>query len=304
MSDYLRFTVSRDEAGRLDLVLCKRMPGVSRRRVQAMIRAGQVRLDGRAAEKGSFVAAGANIAVRSPPVDDDALRAEPEPDALLEVLHEDAALIALAKPAGVPSHPLRAGESGTLANALVARFPECRSVGDDPREAGLAHRLDIDTSGVLLAARDAESWRRLRASFGSGEVRKEYLALVVGRVDEDGRCDAPLEQRGRRVAISEGLDGIQASTAWTVAERLPAHTLLRCTSRSGRMHQVRVHLAHAGWPLLGDATYGHAPAADAPLVGHFLHASAIDLAHPRHGAHLRIEAPLPADREATLAALR
>jgi len=304
MSVYLRFTVAGDEAGRLDRVLCARLDGVSRRRVQALIGAGEVLLDGRRAKKGTVAPAGAEVTVLAPPATDEDLRAVPDPDAPLEVLHEDATLLAVAKPAGVPSHPIRPGERGTLANALVARFAECRAVGDDPREAGLAHRLDTGTSGVLLVARDADTWRRLRDAFGASSVHKRYVALVVGDVPGDGRSDAALVHRGRRVVVSDRADALPASTAWTVVERLPGHTLLRCTAHSGRMHQVRAHLAHAGWPLLGDAVYGRPAPDGTPLVGHFLHAASVELAHPTSGETLFIDAPLPEDRERTLAALR
>lgn len=269
-----------------------------------MIRNGDVLLDGRPARKGAMAAAGAEVTLLAPPITDECLFAVAEPDAPLIVLYEDAALIAVAKPAGVPSQPIRPGERGTLANSLVARFPECRGVGRDPREAGLAHRLDTNTSGVLLAARDAETWHRLREAFGASSVRKHYLALVVGEVADHGRCDAALVQRGRRVVVSERGDGLPASTAWTVVERFAGHTLLRCATRSGRMHQVRVHLAHAGWPIVGDALYGGAATGAGPLVGHFLHAESLELVHPTSGELLRVEAPLPGDREATLALVR
>lgn len=304
MSVYLRFTVDAGEESRLDRVLSDRLEGVSRRRVQALIRSGAVLLNGRRAKKGDAAIAGAEVTLLAAPTTEESLRPAPDPDAPLEMLYEDAFLVAVAKPAGMPSHPMRPGERGTLANALVARFAECRAVGEDPREAGLAHRLDIGTSGVLLVARNADSWRALREAFTAHRVQKHYLALVEGQVRADGRCDAPLSQRGKRVVVSDRPDALPAVTEWRVVERIGERTLLRCATRYGRMHQVRVHLAHSGWPLVGDPTYARTPAGDLPLLGHFLHAESVALSHPTTGAALRVEAPLPADREATLAALR
>jgi 23S rRNA pseudouridine1911/1915/1917 synthase len=190
------------------------------------------------------------------------------------------------KPAGVPSQPLRAGELGTIANAIALRFPECAAIGDDPRDGGLVHRLDIGTSGVLVAARTAQTYRALRDAFRAGEVTKHYVAITDGRpVSRD--CDAPLAQRGKRVAVDLA-DGLAAYTEIAVDRAAPAHALVRCLARTGRMHQIRAHLAHVGAPITGDTLYG-----GAPLAGHdgfFLHAASIAL--PLRD-HLVAEAPPP-----------
>lgn len=301
MNEPVRFTVAAGEAGRADKVVRARFPDLGRRQLARLFAGGAVRVGGRALAKGAFVAAGTEVELDHEPMRDDAVAPVPEPDLALEVLSTDDAVVAVAKPAGMPSHPLRAGERGTLASALVARFPECASASAEAREGGLAHRLDIDTSGVLLAARTPAAWTALRRAFAAGAVDKDYLAVVGGDLPDHGRCDAPLAQRGDHVAVSWD-DGLGATTSWQVLERGPGWALVRCRAASGRMHQIRAHLAAAGAPILGDQRYGGRPG-PAALVGHFLHAERIALAHPA-GGRLEVSAPLPPDRQACLEALR
>lgn len=274
---------------RLDVWLRARFPGWSRRRIARALEEGRVRVDGQRARKGQILCAGAEVAVFGPPDTPENLRPVPEPTALL-VLHQDDALVAVHKPAGMPSHPLRAAERGTLANALVAQFPECADASEDPREAGLCHRLDGGTSGVLLAARTRDAHRAVREAFRTGEVEKEYLALVAG------------EARAQVIRLPVGDRAMPAETRVEPVERLGAFTLIRCATRGGQRHQVRVHLAGAGHPVAGDPLYGGQPVEG--LEGFFLHASLLRLRHPRDGAPLEIRAPLPDDREALLARLR
>lgn len=295
--------------GRVDKLVAAHAGGASRRRVAALFAAGHVRVDGRVAQKGQIVAAGATIEVAAQPASDADLRPVPEPGLVLPVLFEDAALVVVDKPAGMPSHPLRPGETGTAANALVAHHPACADAGEDTREAGLVHRLDTDTSGVLVAARTRDAWSSVRAAFARGAVHKRYLALVHGAPTGAG-SDVPLEHRGKRMVAGAYGDpaALPAETRWHVLEQIGPFHLLECTAHTGRMHQVRVHLALAGAPIVGDATYGAALApslpGELPLRGHFLHAVSISLPHPLTGATLTIEAPLPADRQDTLARLR
>src|SRR3569623_3058183 len=159
---------------------------------------------------GDRVAAGDGIELEHEPVSGDALRPLPDPSLDFPVLLARADLVAIDKPAGVPSQPLRAGELGTVANFVVARWPECAAIGDDPRAGGLVHRLDIGTSGVLIAARSPDAYRRLRDAFGSGQVEKHYLALVDGR-PVSRESDAPHVQRGNHVA-DDHADGLFVNT--------------------------------------------------------------------------------------------
>jgi 23S rRNA pseudouridine1911/1915/1917 synthase len=228
------------------------------------------------------------------------------PEPALELLYEDADLLAVNKPAGVSSQSLALGETGSMASALAARFPECAGASDDPREAGLGHRLDRETTGVLLAARNPETWRRLREILAGGS-QKIYLAEVVGAPfapressfvwpgAEAGRwvVDAPIGRTGRRgarVNVGGGRQPLQARTELAVLEERGASTLVEARLTRGRAHQVRAHLAHLGHPVVGDPIYG---AEGSPPDGLRLHALAVELTHPKSSGFLRIEAPPP-----------
>jgi 23S rRNA pseudouridine1911/1915/1917 synthase len=232
----------------------------------------------------------------------------PQPELPLRVLYEDQALLVLDKPAGMPVHPLRPGQPGTLMNALVSRYPEIRGFGYHPLQAGLLHRLDNDTSGVLVVARNADAFDALREQFRGRSVLKTYLALVEGIVHGDGAIDRPLVHATadrRKMAVLDATDAPAslrrraraARTLYRVVERLARHTLLEVALRQGMRHQIRVHLAGEGHPLAGDTLYGAQPdrSHDQARPRHFLHASAIDLVHPVRGGPLRVESPLPDD---------
>lgn len=287
-------TVIADAADRIDKVIARRYPTAGRTQLAELFADGCVHVGGRRARKGDRVAPGDVIELAREPVGPEGKR--PQPDRALAdrlvILLERPELIAIDKPTGVPSQPLRAGELGTIANALAARFPECASIGDDPRDGGLVHRLDIGTSGVLLAARTADSYRDLRAALSAGRVVKSYLAIVDGRPVARS-CEEPLAQRGDHVVVDHG-DGLAAHTEFTVERASTGHALVRCTAHSGRMHQVRAHLAHVGSPISGDARYGGRPIGGDD--GFFLHAESIAI--PGYEV---IIAPLPERFVAALA---
>jgi 23S rRNA pseudouridine1911/1915/1917 synthase len=289
------------EAGRVDKALAKVFPDAGRRALSELFDEGAVRLRGKRAKKGDRVEVGDEIELARAP----SVREAPAPDAsiTLDVLVERPELIALCKPAGMPSQPLRAGELGCAANAIAARWPECAKLAVelegagasvDVRDGGLVHRLDVGTSGVLIAARTAESYRALREAFASGGVTKEYLALCGAR-PVSRECDAPLAQRGDHVRV-DYTDGLAASTDFAVERATATHSLVRCTARTGRMHQVRAHLAHVGAPIAGDVLYGGAVLDG--MEGFFLHAAKVVLP-----GEVVIEAPLPARFAAALAAV-
>ncbi len=271
-------------ADRVDKAVARAYPDAGRKQLGELFDEGVVRVNGKKAKKGERVAVGDVIELAREPVSGEALRPQPDPAIELAILVERADLIAIAKPAGIPSQPLRAGELGTIANALAARFPECAGIGDDPRDGGLVHRLDIGTSGVLIAARTPESYRALREAFGAGAIHKEYLAIVDGR-PVARESDAPLAQRGKR-AVVDHTDGLVAHTEFTVEAATKTHALVRCRATTGRMHQVRAHLANVGAPITGDALYGGVPVADDD--GFFLHAARLVY------GELVVEAPEPA----------
>lgn len=298
-----RFGVDTATAGmRLDAFVGQRL-GTSAAGGRRLIAAGAVQIDGRRAVKGARVVAGAVVEV-APHAD----RAAPvEPDRTLEVrvIHEDEDLVAIDKPAGMPSHPLRPHERGTAANAIVARCPGCAEASQDPREGGLGHRLDTATSGVLIAARSRIAWRGLRRALAAEFCEKSYLCEVWGAPPDVGAVNADIGRRGRRgrvVRTDGGRHRRPAETRWTVIARGPRTALLEARLHAGRPHQVRAHMAAAGFPIVGDDRYGAVdavPVAAATVdqkttsVLH-LHAASVRLVHPITNASLLIEAPVPA----------
>lgn len=298
---------------RLDRFLKGRFPGLGRASAARLIGQGAFWLErpGRRpaiARKGILVSAGDRL--RISPGSMDALAAEAEgaqdlPPVPREVwgvvvVHQDSHLLVFAKPAGVPTHPLRPGETGTLANHVAALFGPPLDLGGPLREAGLVHRLDTLTSGLILAARTPEAYAHLRAQFAEHRVEKTYLALVWGTPPQDGTVDAPIEsRRGRRkVAVDRG--GQRAETRFRTLEifafrdSIGPCALVEANTSFGRRHQVRAHLAHAGYPLCADPLYGSLPSPPLPPGSWpLLFASALSLVHPQDGSPLSICLPLP-----------
>ncbi len=294
-------------AARLDRYLADAL-GVSRAKVMEAFAKGEVRVDGRRARKGDKAAPGSEVTA--------VLEAEPtpplaQPELPLAVLVEDPAFLILDKAAGVPTHPLDEGERGTLANALIARFPECAAAGDDPRECGFAHRLDVETSGTIIAARSAAAWRALRDLFGARKVDKRYLALVGGAPGEGGEIALPIAHHPknprRMIACPNDEDAARLSarpalSIYRVLERLGDLALVEIRIPTGVMHQIRVHLAAVGAPVAGDELYGGPQVPG--LTRQFLHAQRLELPHPLTGHPVAAEAPLPPELELLLARLR
>lgn len=277
--------VDEEDAGkRLDVVIAARVPNLSRARAKAMIDEGLVLVGGRRAKKSYAVSTGDRVSLASlpGPVDFDAT---PDPDLALDVLLETDDFVVVNKAIGVPSHPLRAGEPGTLAGALVARYPEMRGVGYSRREPGILHRLDTDTSGVMLAARNARSFEALREQLRAGQIEKRYLARCAGLVPAPDIIDAPIarDPRDRRkVRVCRDpreIKRLAAKDARTEVLRSveAAHgSLVELRANNARRHQIRAHMAAIGHPLLGDALYG-GPALQG-IGHHLLHALSIRVA--------------------------
>ncbi|MFQ5665684.1 MAG: RluA family pseudouridine synthase [Candidatus Binatia bacterium] len=297
-----------DPPARLDVFLAQQLPNCSRRSAQRAIAAGTVRINGRRARKGQPVVGGDVIEFPNELVEE--RRLQPNPTLVIKVLYEDAALIAIDKPAGTPSHALRADETGTAANFLLAHYPEVAAVGKSDREAGIVHRLDTDTSGVLLATRARAAYRSLRQQFATHHVTKDYVALVHGSVPRPGRICAPIvhdRRNRRRMIVCSGKQSAPharlAITDYRPVEHIGNHTVLAVRIATGGMHQVRVHLAFIGHPLVGDSLYGGCAAAPGPRR-HLLHAVRLRFTHPITGTPTIISSLLPADFAAFLNALR
>jgi 23S rRNA pseudouridine1911/1915/1917 synthase len=318
-----RFVVSDEDAGqRLDRWLAAQLPGTSRTRIQEHIAEGRVRVAGRPARASRRVEAGESVEIEllAPPE----VAALPEPIPL-SILYEDEDLIAVDKPAGMVVHPGAGVTSGTIANALVHRYGQLSTLGG-PARPGIVHRLDKDTSGVLLVARNDESHRHLVRQFAGRRVEKTYLALVHGHLEHaTGRIALAIARdlRRRTRMTTRRREGRAALTTWRVLLRFDPQTHERSASararggftlieaglHTGRTHQIRVHFSATGHPVAGDTHYG-APrritvddAPVPPLPRFWLHASRVRLAHPRTGLPLEIRAPLPRDLRDWLVAL-
>jgi 23S rRNA pseudouridine1911/1915/1917 synthase len=291
----LRIPVPPAAAGeRLDAFLAA--PLGSRAHAQRLIERGGVRVDGEPRPKRHRVAAGELVEVEDRAPDDRA--AEPSPPVPFAVAYEDEHLLVVDKPAGVVVHPGRGHRDGTLAQALAGRA----AGGEDASRAGIVHRLDRDTSGLLVVARSDAVHRALKAALAAREVQREYAALVEGRPPaRAGTIDAPIG-RDRRVRTRMSTDTDQprpARTHFTLERALPRASLLAVRLETGRTHQIRVHLQAIGHPVAGDPEYG-TPGLYG-LERQFLHARRLAFAHPVTGAPLDLRSPLPADLRAALA---
>ncbi|HEY77152.1 MAG TPA: RluA family pseudouridine synthase [Thermoflexia bacterium] len=286
---------------RLDRFLADRLPDLSRMQVQRLIKTGLATVNDQPAKPAYRVEPGDRIVVRVPDESEPVIRPEPIP---LQVVYEDEYLLAVDKPAGMVVHPAAGHSSGTLVNALLAYCPQVADVGGVDR-AGIVHRLDKDTSGLLLVAKDPETHAALQRQFKHRQVRKTYLALVEGRIyPKEGIVEAPVgrDQRARkRMAVTR--TGRPAVTQYRAVEYFRDHTLLQVRPHTGRTHQVRVHLAWLGYPVVGDRVYGRRRQ---PLLPHrhFLHAQELVFTHPATKEKVTLTAPLPPDLKAVLTRLR
>jgi 23S rRNA pseudouridine1911/1915/1917 synthase len=306
----LNATIPDTLAGRrFDQALAELFPDFSRSRLTAWIKSGDVLLDGASVAPRQIVLGGEQVALT--------VRMEreigAEPEAIdLDIVYEDGDVIVVVKPAGLVVHPGAGNRAGTLQNALLHHDPGLAQV---PR-GGIVHRLDKDTSGLLVVARSMRAHTSLVEQLSARDVHRQYLAIVYGTMVSGGRVDAPIGRHPRdrlKQAVRE--DGREALTHYRVRERFRAMTLVECRLETGRTHQIRVHMAHVKHPLVGDAQYGGllrqpkgaGPDLAAALRGfkrQALHAERLEFLHPGTGKTAAFEAPLPADMQALLAALR
>jgi len=294
---------------RLDAALAQALPQYSRSRLAGWIKDGAVEIDGRQPRPRDQVFGGERVHVKAELPVDHTVVAQQIP---LDVLYSDRHLLVLNKPVGLVVHPGAGNPSRTLQNALLAYDPKLALV---PR-AGIVHRIDKDTSGLLVVARTIEAHTALVEMLREHLVRREYLALVVGRVTGGGTIEKAIgRHRTDRLKMSIRADGRDAVTHYRLAERFRNHTLLRIELETGRTHQIRVHMAHIAHPLVGDPTYGgrrqltagEDPTARAALIAfrrQALHATRLSFEHPVTGKAIDVEAPPPDDMLALLAELR
>lgn len=294
---------------RIDRVLAALLPDYSRSRLSAWLKAGRVRVDARAWRPSERVRGGERLLVDVAPETEAHVRAQA---IALDVVHEDAAVLVIDKPADLVVHPGAGNPDGTLQNALLHHDPALEAV---PR-SGIVHRLDKDTSGLMVVARTPAAHKALVEQLQARAVKREYLAVACGVMVAGGTVDQPLGRHPRdrvRMAVHPG--GREAVTHYRVAERFRVHTLLRVNLQTGRTHQIRVHMAWLRYPLLGDATYGQRlqlpKGADDGLIATLrgfrrqaLHAHRLRFVHPLEGRDVAFQAPPPADFQALVEALR
>jgi 23S rRNA pseudouridine1911/1915/1917 synthase len=306
----LRTEIPPDLAGqRFDQILPGLFPGHSRSHLAGEVKAGRIRLDGREVPPRTRVLGGEVVDWQR----SDAPVLGDRPEAIdLAIVFEDDHLLVLDKPAGLVVHPGAGNPAGTLLNALLYRDPKLAQV---PR-AGIVHRLDKDTSGLLVVARSLPAQTALVAMLAARDIHRRYVAVVNGVPVAGGTVDAPLDRHPTdrlRRAVQEG--GRPAITHYRVREKFRAHASLQCELESGRTHQIRVHMAHAGWPLVGDPLYGRGlklPRAATPRLAEALrgfrrqalHAEHLAFAHPVTGEALAFDAEPPQDLRDLLDALR
>jgi 23S rRNA pseudouridine1911/1915/1917 synthase len=285
--------------GRLDVVAAQ-LSGIPRADVQRAIAAGDVLVDGTPRPKSYRLAGGEHLIVEVH--EHGPLLPEGPP---VPIRHEDAVLLVVAKPAGLVTHPTVRRRTGTLVNRLLGMGVPLAPAGG-PLRPGIVHRLDAGTSGLIVVAKTDEAYTALRSMFGRHDVDRRYLALVRGKPEHDSfAVDAPLGRRAARIVVDQ-VGGRAATTAFEVRERVARATLLEAVPRTGRTHQIRVHLAAIGHPILGDRAYGGGgdEARALGLVRPFLHAWRLSFVHPLTGSRVEVEEPLPGDLAEALARAR
>ena len=292
MDESILFITTEESGERVDALLARMIPELSRSTIQQLIESGNVLLSGLPVRKNYRYRSGDMLQVALPELTEIPLVPQDLP---LDIVYEDDDLIVVNKARGMVVHPAPGHPDGTLVNALLFHCGDSLSGIGGEKRPGIVHRIDKDTSGLLIAAKNDFAHLALSAQLADHTLRREYEAVVGGRLREDsGTIDAPIGRhptdRKRMAVTSKG--SRSAVTHWEVLARYRGYTQLRCRLETGRTHQIRVHMAYIGHPLLGDRTYG-APSPDKGLEGQCLHARRLRFVHPRTGETVELEAPLP-----------
>lgn len=300
-----RFELVLQQTGeRLDKALADALQVLSRTQCQQLIKEGRVSVDGLPPKASMRLEGGERVVVFVPEVVDTDLKPEAIP---LDIRYEDEDCIVINKPAGMVVHPSSGHESGTLVHAVLAHCPDVIGVGGE-RRPGIVHRLDKDTSGLILVAKNDQALRHLQAQFKARTVDKGYLALVEGRIQPPAAIiDAPLGRDPRKrkkmsVISASSARSRPAKTSYTTVSSFEEYTLVACSLHTGRTHQIRVHLAYIGFPIAGDRVYGRRKQR-LPLKRHFLHAARVGFKRPADNEDMCFKAELPADLQSILDSL-
>lgn len=298
----LRAEVNKDDAGaRLDVFLAGRFGQFTRSRIKTLIEDGLVKVNGRLAKAGLKLSAGDAVELDVPEPREAAAKPEEIP---LDIVYEDSSLLVINKSRGLVVHPAAGNETGTLVNALLNHCADLSGIAG-VLKPGIVHRLDKDTTGLLVVAKNDRAHLSLSKQIAEKSAKRIYLALVEGNVAEDrGRVDAPLgRSRADRKKIAVIKEGRQAATEYFVLERFGDCTLVECHLETGRTHQIRVHMKHIGHPVAGDPVYGIRKQRF-NVDGQLLHAARLEFTHPETGGRMAFSAPLPEDFERVLEGLR
>jgi 23S rRNA pseudouridine1911/1915/1917 synthase len=292
-------TTTADDAGqRLDVWLEHQLDDLSRARIQSLIRAGNIRVDDRVVKPNQKIADGMRVSIDIPPPEPTDLQAEDIP---LDIIHEDPDILVVNKPPGLVVHPAAGHPDGTLVNAVLHHCPDLGPIGGELRP-GIVHRLDRDTSGVMVVAKNEIALNAIVNQFKEGGVSKEYTAIVHGCPREpEGRIETLIgrSRQDRKLMSARPASGRQAVTTYKVVKKYFQAASLRVHPETGRTHQIRVHLAHIGCPIVGDKQYG-GRRREISAPRQMLHARRLAFQHPTSGEKIKFSAPLPPDMTALL----
>ena len=292
MDDNVIIVTAEESGERVDALLARHLEGFSRSAVQRLLENGAVILNGKPVKKNRLTAAGEEYFLTLPELAEIPLLPQ---NMALDVVYEDDDVVVVNKPRGMVVHPAPGHPDGTLVNALLYHCGDTLSGVGGEKRPGIVHRIDKDTSGLIIAAKNDSAHLALSAQLSDHSLCREYEAVVRGRLREDtGTVDAPIGRHPtdrKRMAVTQKA-ARNAVTHWEVIARYPGYTHVRCRLETGRTHQIRVHMAYIGHPLLGDFTYG-APSPDKGLEGQCLHARRLRFVHPTSGELVELETPLP-----------
>lgn len=299
----LLLTPAPEDAGtRIDRFLASHLDGVTRSAAQKLLEGGAVLINGKAVAKNYKLTGRETLSVKLPEAEEADLVPQDIP---LDVVYEDADVIVVNKPSGLVVHPAPGHSDGTLVNALLYHCGDSLSGVGGEKRPGIVHRIDRDTSGLIIAAKNDAAHLFLSAQLADHTLSRTYEAICAGNFRDDvGTVDAPIgRSRADRKKMAVAPDGRRAVTHWEVLERFNSWTHLRCRLETGRTHQIRVHMAHIGHPILGDTVYG-AKKPVPGLTGQCLHAVGLTFLHPRTKAPVTLSCPLPPEFESMLQTLR